>query len=142
MTDPINPSHYKATGYECIETSEGLPFNLGNAFKYQFRAGSKIHPGEDEVGSAIIDLEKCQWYLKREVDRVQRRIESLKSLKAQSPTSEDSSTPKTEPISSPGLGSIGDGRADVWSQVVRRLNKERRLSARASTNATSDPRNP
>lgn len=47
--DKINPAHYKC-GFprkpvECIEVAEHLPFCLGNAIKYIWRAGKK--EGED-----------------------------------------------------------------------------------------------
>ena len=64
MTDKINhPSHYNLheSGIEAIEICEWLNFNLGNAFKYVFRAGFK--------GDIKEDLQKAIWYLKREKER-------------------------------------------------------------------------
>ena len=61
--DPVNsPAHYQtASGLEAIDVIEafGLGFNLGNAVKYALRAGRK--------GSRVEDLEKCIWYLRREI---------------------------------------------------------------------------
>jgi hypothetical protein len=64
MTDPINPDHYKKhpSGVECIQITEHMNFNLGNAIKYIWRASEK--------GKQIEDLKKAQWYLNREIKRV------------------------------------------------------------------------
>jgi len=60
MQDNINhPSHYadnKVLGHECIDISGLMPFRLGNAFKYVWRAESK--------GSFEQDLDKAVFYLK------------------------------------------------------------------------------
>lgn len=59
--DPINhPKHYQgyATRVECIDVTRHLPFDLGNAFKYIWRAGRK------DPGTMIEDLEKALWYLR------------------------------------------------------------------------------
>lgn len=63
MEDNVNhPKHYqprfKPRAIECIEFSRLMPFSLGNAFKYIWRAGSK--GGKDK---AVEDLEKARWYL-------------------------------------------------------------------------------
>ena len=65
--DPVNhPSHYcdHPSGVECIEITEHMSFNLGNAVKYLWRAGNK-DPGKKEQ-----DLKKAMWYIDREIDRV------------------------------------------------------------------------
>ena len=62
--DEVNhPRHYTShpSGVECIQISEHMPFCLGNAVKYIWRAGLK----EDE----ITDLRKAVWYLEREIRR-------------------------------------------------------------------------
>ena len=62
--DPINhPSHYTFGSIEVIEVIEdwNLNFNLGNAVKYVARAGRK------DPDTLIQDLEKAEWYLKREI---------------------------------------------------------------------------
>lgn len=61
--DPVNhPRHYTAhpSGVECIEITEHMNFNLGNAMKYIWRADSK---------NGIEDLEKAAWYINREIKR-------------------------------------------------------------------------
>jgi hypothetical protein len=65
--DPVNhPAHYTAhpSGVECIQITEHMNFNLGNAMKYIWRADSKELP--------IQDLEKAAWYLNREIGRRKR----------------------------------------------------------------------
>ena len=62
--DNINhPEHYTAhpSGVECITITEGFSFNLGNVIKYIWRA--------EEKGAPIADLQKAEWYLRREIDR-------------------------------------------------------------------------
>lgn len=59
MSDPVNhPPHYTGhpSGVECIEITRHLPFSLGNAVKYVWRAGEK-----DDLRT---DLEKARWYLR------------------------------------------------------------------------------
>lgn len=64
MTDMINqPPHYTGhpSGVECIQITEHMGFNLGNAVKYIWRADLK--------GAAVQDLEKAAWYIQREIMR-------------------------------------------------------------------------
>ena len=64
MTDLINhPPHYTShpSGVECIQITEHMGFNLGNAIKYIWRA--------DEKGNAVEDLKKALWYVQRELQR-------------------------------------------------------------------------
>ena len=65
MSDNVNhPEHYQsAAGIEAIDVIEAfdLTFNLGNACKYILRAGKK--------GPALTDLQKAEWYIKREIAR-------------------------------------------------------------------------
>lgn len=65
MKDPINPDHYRChpSGVECIQITEHMNFNLGNAIKYVWRAGLK---GE----SKSEDLKKALWYIERELKRL------------------------------------------------------------------------
>jgi len=66
MQDPVNhPKHYTShpSGVECIQVTEHMGFNLGNAVKYIWRA--------DEKGNALEDLQKAAWYLQRELQRRQ-----------------------------------------------------------------------
>ena len=61
MTDIINhPAHYTGVTaeIECIDIARHLNFQLGNAFKYVWRAGKK--GGRDRE---IEDLKKALWYL-------------------------------------------------------------------------------
>lgn len=60
--DPVNnPKHYTAhpSGIECIQITEHMGFNLGNAVKYIWRADLKA--------DAIEDLKKAKWYIDREL---------------------------------------------------------------------------
>ena len=73
-TDAVNhPAHYNShpSGIECITVTEHMNFNLGNAFKYIWRAGLK---SEDQ----ITDLKKAVWYLEREVARLKKLAEERK----------------------------------------------------------------
>lgn len=75
--DPVSrPKHYNShpSGVQCIEISELLNFNLGNAFKYVFRHKEKLNPKED--------LEKARWYLMRELsNRKSKKNNYLNSFK-------------------------------------------------------------
>lgn len=59
-----HPPHYKQhpSGVECIQITEWMNFNLGNAVKYIWRAGDK--------GDILEDLKKARWYLDREIKRL------------------------------------------------------------------------
>jgi len=66
VADPVNhPSHYKVGNIETIDFIEAkqLNYNLGNVVKYITRA--------DHKGNQLQDLQKAQWYLAREIERVQ-----------------------------------------------------------------------
>ena len=63
--DMVNhPPHYTGhpSGVECIQITEHMNFNLGNAFKYIWRADLKHD-------NALVDLEKAKFYLDREIQR-------------------------------------------------------------------------
>jgi hypothetical protein len=63
--DNVNhPPHYTShpSGVECIELTRWMPFNLGNAFKYVFRAEHK--------GDIVENYRKAIWYLKDEISRI------------------------------------------------------------------------
>lgn len=66
MADAINPNHYRnhPSGVECIQVTEHFNFCLGNAIKYIWRAGQK--------GDTLEDLKKAQWYITREIQRMER----------------------------------------------------------------------
>lgn len=62
--DPVNnPRHYTShpSGIECIQITEHMGFNLGNAVKYIWRADLKA--------DAMEDLNKAAWYLQREIHK-------------------------------------------------------------------------
>lgn len=62
MNDPVNkPKHYTAhpSGVECIQITEHMGFNLGNAVKYIWRCDLKVNDVED--------LKKAVWYINREI---------------------------------------------------------------------------
>jgi hypothetical protein len=67
QADPINPSHYKQGGIECIEAikaalGEGFPDYLrGNVIKYLWRYKEK---------GGVEDLRKSAWYLDRLIKEV------------------------------------------------------------------------
>lgn len=65
MHDPVNsPRHYleHPSGIECIQVTEHMGFNLGNAVKYIWRADLK----HDD---AVEDLRKAEWYIRREINK-------------------------------------------------------------------------
>lgn len=67
-SDPVNsPSHYKVGGIETIDFIEAkdLGYNLGNVVKYITRAHHK--------GELLQDLKKAQWYLNREVSKLEEK---------------------------------------------------------------------
>jgi hypothetical protein len=66
--DIVNhPPHYTShpSGVECIDIVEHLPFNVGNAIKYLWRAGLKSP-------DLLTDLKKAEWYIKREIARIEK----------------------------------------------------------------------
>lgn len=84
MADNVNhPKHYNMhpAGVECITIVEHMNFNVGNAIKYLWRAGLKM-AGEPErlmQGNEVTerlkekhleDLQKAQWYINRELQRL------------------------------------------------------------------------
>lgn len=69
MTDIVNhPPHYTKhpSGVECIQITEHMGFNLGNAFKYIWRCDLKK--------DAIEDLKKAAWYIEREIAKRQAEL--------------------------------------------------------------------
>jgi len=62
--DVVNhPPHYTKhpSGIECIQITEHMGFNLGNAMKYIWRADLKAN--------ALEDLSKAKWYIEREIQK-------------------------------------------------------------------------
>lgn len=67
-TEAVNsPPHYSASpsGVECIQITEHMNFNVGNAVKYLWRAGLK--------GKHLEDIQKARWYVDREIQRLSAR---------------------------------------------------------------------
>lgn len=76
--DIINrPPHYNQhpEGIECIQVTEWMPFNLGNAVKYLWRAGYK--------GATDEDLSKAIWFIERERKR-RRMMAEMEDKKGES----------------------------------------------------------
>lgn len=68
--DPVNsPPHYTSGPIEVIDIIEGfrLGFCLGNVVKYILRAPHK--------GAELQDLKKAEWYLRREIQRMEKERE-------------------------------------------------------------------
>jgi hypothetical protein len=73
--DAVNhPAHYAGhpafceqceKQIECIDVAEHLSFNIGNSLKYLWRHGMK--------GDPIEDLKKAQWYIEREIHRLEKK---------------------------------------------------------------------
>jgi hypothetical protein len=65
-----HPKHYNShpSGIEAIVICEWMNFNVGNAMKYLWRADHK---------NGIEDLRKSAWYIKREIERLEK-IEEAK----------------------------------------------------------------
>lgn len=66
--DEVNhPVHYTSdpSGVECIEITRHRNFNIGNAFKYLWRAGLK------NKDTTIQDLRKAIFYIEDEIKRIQ-----------------------------------------------------------------------
>jgi hypothetical protein len=57
------PKHYTShpSGVDCIQITEHMGFNLGNAMKYIWRADLK--------SDAMEDLRKAEWYIRREIEK-------------------------------------------------------------------------
>lgn len=69
MTDPVNnPKHYNShpAGIEAITIIEHMPFNVGTAMKYCWRAGLK------DANPTTQDYRKAIWYLNREIERLEK----------------------------------------------------------------------
>ncbi len=70
MNNINHPSHYNQGKIEAIDFIEDqeLGFNLGNVIKYVARAGKKNQVTKGE------DLCKANWYLEREIERLDKQI--------------------------------------------------------------------
>jgi hypothetical protein len=66
--DQVNhPTHYTTdpSGVECIQITRHRNFNIGNAFKYLWRAGIK------NESTHIEDLKKAIFYIQDEINRLE-----------------------------------------------------------------------
>lgn len=66
--DPVNhPKHYTShpSGIECIEITRHMSFNVGNAFKYLWRADLK---------NGMEDLKKAKWYIEDEIKKREKFV--------------------------------------------------------------------
>ena len=73
--DNVNhPRHYEPLFFmrepECIDFTELMSFNRGNAFKYVWRSGLK-----GDIEKEIEDLKKASWYLNRGFGKVDNDTE-------------------------------------------------------------------
>ena len=76
MSDNVNhPAHYTDGKIEVIDFIEDkkLGFHLGNTVKYICRAGKK------DPEKTIEDLQKAEWYLRREIQRLTAQKEIRKT---------------------------------------------------------------
>ena len=76
MVDNVNsPSHYRSlpSGVETIDVTEHFNFNRGNAIKYIWRAGVK------DPAKEIEDLQKAEYYIRREIKRMRDIRHQLQS---------------------------------------------------------------
>ena len=72
MSNVEHPVHYNSGKIEVIDAIEDwkLNFNRGNVVKYVARAGKK----SDEIE----DLKKAEFYIKREIEQISRKLEKEK----------------------------------------------------------------
>lgn len=68
-----HPSHYTSdpSGVECIQITRHRNFNVGNAFKYLWRAGLKEDADLSAQEKEIQDLKKARWYIDDEIARLE-----------------------------------------------------------------------
>ena len=64
-----NPLHYTSdpSGIQCLEITRHRNFNIGNAFKYLWRAGLK------DESKTVQDLEKAIFYIQDEIKRLEAK---------------------------------------------------------------------
>ena len=75
MGDMVNePPHYRwlPMNIEAIDITELFNFNLGNALKYILRSKHK--------GREIEDLKKAQWYIAREIKRIEKEMQEVNAI--------------------------------------------------------------
>ena len=72
IVDQVNhPTHYTSdpSGVECIQVTRHRNFNIGNAFKYLWRAGLKNEETHVE------DLKKAIFYIQDEINRLEGKYD-------------------------------------------------------------------
>jgi len=72
VVDQVNhPTHYTSdpSGVEAIQITRHRNFNIGNAFKYLWRAGLKNEE------THIEDLKKAIFYIQDEINRLEGKYE-------------------------------------------------------------------
>jgi len=70
IVDQVNhPEHYTSdpSGVECIQITRHRNFNIGNAFKYLWRAGLK------DESKHVEDLKKAIFYIQDEINRLENK---------------------------------------------------------------------
>lgn len=124
-----HPPHYTKhpSGVECIEITENMTFNVGNAAKYIWR-------NELKHDDKSIDLEKAMFYLDREIDR----IESGK-------TQPDKITAKVAAVEQTSPPYIGKSLFALWLATLDPHNLEhlreakRHVAAELASRRNVDP---
>jgi hypothetical protein len=103
--DPVNhPKHYTShpSSIECITITRHMGFNLGNAFKYIWRADLK--------DNAIQDLEKALFYINDELELRKKKKPEQPTQKPLESTDQvrTKDLPRTAPFCAKCLESVDD----------------------------------
>ena len=73
-----HPKHYSwlkdLCGIEPIDIARHMTFNTGNVLKYIIRSGHKSEVGISNKEKAIEDLQKAIFYLKDEIERINKYV--------------------------------------------------------------------
>ena len=71
-----HPSHYTShpSGIECIQIARYYDFDIGNVFKYIWRAGLKKDADLTDIQKEIEDLEKARWYLEDKINQLKSSL--------------------------------------------------------------------
>lgn len=110
--DNVNhPAHYTKhpSGVECIQITQHMDFNLGNAMKYIWRCDLKK--------DAIEDLKKAQWYISQEIKKRESEIKRV---------SDDEELQKSlQPSDKARLEEVVD---EVWKEYRKDLDRRATLA--------------
>jgi len=126
-----HPPHYLGhpSGVECIEITEHMTFNLGNAVKYIWRAGVK----DPDV---LTDLQKAKWYIDREIlrlakEKIDEHKESVARAKARSQVVPES--PRRD-------DQAGDSTVSNWTKEREELHRawEEKVARHSGRQADED----